>query len=170
MLLLVVYTIKTQSEFLCCMSCSQPLENIWVEIVKMHLCFCVCIVTTILYSWGCLWLSRFLSEEIISGGITDVEPANNSYLPSYLGYFFVALSISDGHTLLWIFIMIFMFTFNSQTLYFNPIFLVFNYKFYYITVESGMKLFVITKRNIKTTKNLSFPSLKRINNYTFIER
>lgn len=158
MLLAVVYLIK---------------EEVTIPFLaqySVHWSFLIYFVGTICFSGICLFLSCFLSKDCIEGGITDVEPANNSYLPSYLGYFFVALSINKVSTLVWILFIIFIFTYNSQTLFFNPMFLIFRYKFYYITIENGMKIFIITKENIRTTENLKFNELRRINDYTFIDR
>lgn len=124
----------------------------------------------VIFSGLCLWLSQFLSSETIQGGIAEIEMANNSFLPSYLGYFFVALSINDWATLLWVFVIIFIFTFNSQTLYFNPMFLLFNYEFYYVSLQNGMKIFVISKKKIKDIAKIDFTNISRINDYTFIDR
>lgn len=122
------------------------------------------------FAWICLGLSKFLPEEIIDGGIKEVELADGSYLPSYLGYFFVALSVDDFSTLIWVGTVIFIFSYFSQTLYFNPMFLLFGYKFYYLTMENGMKLFVLSRIPIKKVEGLRFEKLKRINDYTFIDR
>lgn len=101
--------------------------------------------------------------------ITAIEQANNAYLPSYLGYFFVALSVPFYDTLIFVFAILFIFTFLSQTLYFNPLFLFFGFHFYYLTTENNIKIFLITKRILKDPKDLEFPELKRINDFTFIE-
>ena len=138
--------------------------------LSTHISYMFYIVFTVLMSGVCLWMSRFLGDEIIDGGITDIEAANNSYLPSYLGYFFVALSINDWNTLIWVGILILIFSYFSQTLYFNPMFFLFRYKFYNVTVDTGMKFFVISKKNITSIKDLKFTNLKRINNYTFIDK
>lgn len=116
-----------------------------------------------------LILTKFLSDDSIEGGIKNLEQANNAYLPSYLGYFFVALSIPYEETLVIIFILLFMFTFFSQTLYFNPLFLFWGNHFYYLTTDKNVKIFLITKKRIRCTENLSFPKLKRINNFTYMD-
>lgn len=128
------------------------------------------VVFCVLFSALCLWFTRFLSCEMIEGGVVGIELANNSYLPSYLGYFFVALGITDVDVLIWVFLIILVFTFNSRTLYFNPMFLLFGYKFYYLMLENGMKIFVISKENITNTQNLTFENIVRINDYTFVDR
>ncbi|MCT1398568.1 hypothetical protein M4D81_06055 [Paenibacillus sp. p3-SID867] len=121
-----------------------------------------------------LKLSKYLdSDSIESDGhspINEIEQANNAFLPSYLGYFFVALSVSDFTTLGFIYFVLFVFTFLSQALYFNPLYLVFGYQFYNITTDTNVKIFIISKRVIKNPSNLEFLKLKRINNFTFIDQ
>ncbi len=108
-------------------------------------------------------------DEIKKENVLDVELANNTFLPTYLGYFFVSLSISNTDTLIFIFLIIYVFTFLSQTLYFNPIFLLFRYNFYFLTNSDNVKIFLITKKKIKHPKEFNFMHLKRINDYTFID-
>ena len=74
-----------------------------------HVSYFIYVFAPIIMSGFCIWLSRFLGDDIISGGVLDVECANDAYLPSYLGYFFVALSISDWDTLIWIGILLLIF-------------------------------------------------------------
>lgn len=169
MLVLIVYAIKENILLLQEFKIALPCSVIEIELNK-HMVYSGYILLSIIISGVCLWMSRFLSDDQLLEGVINVELANNSYLPTYLGYFFVALGIEDRSTLFWVYFIIFVFSFGSQILYFNPLFLIFGYKFYYISVENGMKLFIITKRNIKSDKELSFENLKRINNYTFIER
>lgn len=145
-------------------------EDKSIIFMKIDCSYCIYAVGIILFTGICLVLSRFLPDEIISGGIKEVELADSSYLPSFLGYFFVALSVTDDITLIAMAVLIFIFTYYSQTLYFNPLFLIFGYKFYYITMENGMKLFILSRKSIKSIDGLKFDSLKRINDYTFIDR
>lgn len=114
-------------------------------------------------------LSKYLSSDSINKKIISIEEASNSYLPSYLGYFFVALSIPNLRTFMFVFIILFIFVYFSQTQYFNPIFLFFRYHFYYVTTDDNSKNIIISKRILKTTDNLEFKDLKRINYYTFID-
>src|SRR5690606_38431226 len=104
------------------------------------------------------------------GSIVEVEQANNAFLPSYLGYFFVALSVNNSETLIFVFSILFIFTFLSQTLYFNPLFLFFGYHFYNISTVNKVKLFIITKQKINQPEEVEFQKLKRINNFTFIDK
>lgn len=108
-------------------------------------------------------------DKIAAASITEIELANNIFLPTYLGYFFVSLSINSTSTLVVVFLIIYIFTFLSQTLYFNPIFLLFGYHFYFIRTDKNIKVFLITKKHLKDPSDIRFDNLKRINNYTFID-
>lgn len=101
--------------------------------------------------------------------IIEVEQANNSFLPSYLGYFFVALSITNSETLTFIFLVLLLFTFFSQTHYFNPLFLLLGYHFYYLTTVNRTKIFLITRKSLKNPNDISLPELRRINDFTYID-
>lgn len=126
-------------------------------------------IISIFFTYISILLIRFLDDEVLSSNtIKTVETANDSFLPSYLGYFFVALSINDIYVLIYVFSIIFIFTFFSKISYFNPIFLLFGYKFFHLTDDDGLKIVVITKMELKKPSEVCFSALKRINNYTFI--
>lgn len=97
--------------------------------------------------------------------------ADHEFLPVYLGYFFVALSVNNCMTLCFVYAIVFVFTFLTQTQYFNPIFLLFGYHFYHITTEQGTKAFLIAKgKVIRNAKDVEFTDLRRINDTTYISR
>lgn len=166
-LILVVYLVKEEIVINNWLPCFLNLSH-WCS-------YLLYLAIPVLLTFFSLSLSNKLADDSIEveGNqpvIKEVEQANNAYLPSYLGYFFVALSVPHCDTLIFVFIILFLFTFLSQTLYFNPLFLVFGYHFYYVTTETSIKIFVISKRNLKNPKGLSFPNLKRINDFTFIDK
>lgn len=118
-----------------------------------------------------IFLSRYLGkDEFKAGQVVDIEHANNSFLPSYLGYFFVALSIGNWETLIFVYSVLFVFTFLSQALYFNPLFLLFGFEFYNIKTKNGAAIFLISRNRYKTPCDIEIEKAYRINNYTFIER
>lgn len=126
----------------------------------------------LLFTIVCLIAAKILSDDSIEE-IQDIAIANDSYMPSYLGYFFVALSIPDRDWLIFavVFIIVYIFTYFSQSLYFNPLFLIFGYNFYYITSHNQMRIFVISrKKGIRGAENVRFDNLKRINEFTFIDK
>lgn len=117
-----------------------------------------------------IFLSRFLPKNSFKANeVKSISHANNSFLPSYLGYFFVALSIENFNVLIFIYATLFVFTFLSQALYFNPLFLVYGYDFYNIETRNGATVFLISKGNYKKPLDVEINSASRINNYTFIE-
>lgn len=105
------------------------------------------------------------------GNCVECTLADQEFLPVYLGYFFVALSVGDDVTLCFIFGIVFLFTFLAQTQYFNPIFLLFGYHFYHVSTKKGTRVFVIARGEvIRSAEDARFGVLKRINNTTYIER
>ena len=114
--------------------------------------------------------SRLGKDDFKQDEIKSIEYADNSFLPSYLGYFFVALSIENDETLTFVYGVLFVFTFLSQALYFNPLFLLYNFKFYNVTTKNGAYIFLISKGNYKTPNEIIINKAFRINNHTFIER
>nr|WP_279653814.1 hypothetical protein [Pseudomonas morbosilactucae] len=118
-----------------------------------------------------LRLSRRLgSDTFQSGQVVSIEHANNSFLPSYLGYFFVALSINSFQTLVFVYLILFIFTYRSQALYFNPLFLLYGYEFYNVSTSSHVTLFLISKESFRTPKEVVIDKVYRINDYTLIDR
>ncbi|UTX48860.1 hypothetical protein [Chryseobacterium sp. MA9] len=153
-----------------------------VFLVKDKYVFIVLEKYSMYFSWGLFILIPILltalsfmiarklpKDNLQSGSVMEIELANNNFLPTYLGYFFVSLGVNDIPTLIVVFLIIYIFTYLSQTLYFNPIFLLFGYHFYFIKTSANIKIFLITKRQLKTPGNDHFNNLRRINNYTFIE-
>jgi len=142
----------------------------WISILPSFISYFFYVLIILLLTMFSIWVSSKLGKDPFKAGeILSIEYANNSFLPSYLGYFFVALSINDLDTLLFVYALLFLFTFFSQALYFNPLFLVFGYSFYNLTTKNGAKIFLISKTEFKTPKDIEIEA-NRINNYTFIER
>lgn len=118
-----------------------------------------------------IWLSTKLGkDEFKKNHVNRIENANNSFLPSYLGYFFVALSIGSWEALWFVYGIVFLFTFLSQALYFNPLFLIFGYDFYNIETKNGTVLFLISCHKYKIPEEVEISEAYRINDYTYMER
>lgn len=136
--------------------------------------YIIYILVTVLLTYISLLLSKYLDFDSVESekgesAVKAIELANNSFLPSYLGYFFVALSVPNFETLIFVFAILLVFTFLSQTLYFNPMFLLFGFHFFYLTTHNDIRVFLITKKKLKSPNTINFPSLKRINDFTFID-
>lgn len=128
------------------------------------------LVPILLTGLSILLSSKLGRDSFKSGEIVSIEHANNSFLPSYLGYFFVALSVGNWETFAFVYGVLFVFTFLSQALYFNPLFLLFGFEFYNITTKNGAAIFLISRQCYKTPAEIDISAAYRINNYTFIER
>lgn len=151
--MVVVYGIKERWSFWSC--------SVWITGV-------ILLFVPIILSLISIALTAFLGYEGLQS-CSECVLADQDFLPVYLGYFFVALSINNCTTLCFIYAIVFVFTFLTQTQYFNPIFLLFGYHFYHIMTEQGTRVFVIAKgKVIRNGKNTKFTGLRRINNTTYI--
>ncbi len=111
-----------------------------------------------------IWIPIYLSIPFIATGlsllicsnlsnddlqsITSIETSNNDFLANYLSFFFVALSVEkDNMIAFWVvFGMTVLFTFYSRVSYFNPIFLIFGFDFYYVHTSDRVKVMLITRK------------------------
>lgn len=104
-------------------------------------------------------------------GCSECSLADQEFLPVYLGYFFVSLSVPNDMTMSFLYVIVFIFTFISQTQYFNPIFLLFGYHYYHVLTPQGTKVFIIARGKVIRNKSyLHFDDLRRINDTTYIVR
>ena len=142
----------------------KELGDFWVIWIPLYL-FIPFIATGI-----SLLLCRFLSNDDIKS-IKSIETSNNDFLANYLAFFFVALSVKGDNMLaFWVvFGMTVLFTFVSRVSYFNPMFLIFGFNFYYVHTSDDVKVMLITRAKIKKPGDFNASIVKRINNYTFIE-
>lgn len=117
-----------------------------------------------------IWIAKLIEQEELVK-CQEFGLADNEFLPTYLGYFFVSLSVGNDITMAVMYIIVFIFTFLSQTQYFNPIFLLFGYHYYHILTPNGSRVFVITHGPvIRNKEHINFKNLRRINDTTYIER
>ena len=157
-LIVVVFLVKEKYRFN--FLCHYPNYYSWIIFISVPV-----ILTAVSFL-----VVRILPTDVLrNSSVKEIELANNSFLPTYLGYFFVSLSVNNSATLTVVFAIIYVFTFLSQSLYFNPIFLLFGYHFYFIKTTENIKIFLITKKQLRSPGNDGFDRLKRINNYTFID-
>ena len=71
--------------------------------------------------------------------------------------------------MIFLYIIVFVFTFVSQTQYFNPIFLLFGYHYYHVLTPQGTKVFIIARGKVIRNKSyFAFDNLRRINDTTYI--
>lgn len=117
-----------------------------------------------------VWLfsARLFSVDNI-GNCGDIEEAHNDFLANYLGYVFIGVGVDDSLVLAMVYVIIFVLTFAVQSKCFNPVLLIFGYKYYDVITSEGTKVFVVTRRNLRTPNEVEFDNLRRIKNMSYIE-
>jgi len=128
-------------------------------------------------SWCSLLWMKSQGADSINDGVQEIAPVNHEYLPVYLGYIFVSLSMPtlssggiDWATLSVVYLLVCLFVTCSKTLCFNPLFIIFGFGYYQITTTNGVKIFVITKKTIrKGDKGISFPHLRKVNELVYLD-
>ncbi len=149
--MLIVYKIKTATNII---GCTQILEDL------------ACILLTFSFSIIALLFTKALAKDEINKCETFAL-ADNEFLPVYLGYFFIALSINSLYTLCFIYAIVFVFTFLLNA-YFNPAFIICGYHYYHVTTIDKSHLLVICKSLERNPQRVSLRELRRINNLTYI--
>ncbi len=138
--------------------------------ISPHFFGIVLLFLPVLFSFISLIIAKRLSKDNLAKCL-EVSLADGEFLPVYLGYFFVSISVSENWTMLIVFIIVFVFTFVSQTQYFNPLFLLFGYHYYHVLTESGTQIILIKKGPVaRKATELAVSNLYRINDTTYIER
>lgn len=117
-----------------------------------------------------LFISKCMMKDCFErGDVVTIKHVGSEFVPSYLGYFFVALSISSIQTLLVVCLLISIFVYNSQIYYFNPIYMIFGYKFYSVELDGGVVVLLISRKCYRIPADIEIPVVYRINDYSFIE-
>ena len=161
-LLIIIFAVKNQQtigDF-----------SIWTKNLPDFLSYIIYILIPILFTNWSIKLGPHLGkDEFPKGNVKSIELHNHSFLPSYLGYFFVALSINSWETLLFIYLAVFIFILFSQQMYFNPFLLLFGYNFFKIETQNGTRILLISKKAYKRPNEVIIPTVFRINDFTFFE-
>lgn len=119
-----------------------------------------------------LFFPKLDDDEMQNGAsIKSVEDASLQFFPNYLAYFFVALSASDKYAVLIVFLIMLVLSYLSNTMLYNPLLVLFKYRYYLVVNGNNKRSLVITRRllNPAPAEPISFPKLKRLNDNTFIE-
>lgn len=115
------------------------------------------------------FFSFFERQDIKNNNIKSIESADGIFIPTYLAYIFVGLSVKGITELLFCYTILVVICFAAQIYLFNPIFYLLGYKFYFVTNSINKKLLVMTKKKILLSETVDFSNLYRINDYTYVE-
>ena len=105
---------------------------------------------------------------------SEVTIAEPKYIPVYIAYFVIAVSINNLLIFSVVFILIYLLILKGKFSYFNPYLIFLGYHFYEVSIDSNQekyakyKLFLISKQAIKDVKIHN--ELIRLNNFTFLDK
>lgn len=136
--------------------------------------FAVALVLSNLYVYLIKAVNKSVQPEQFS--CNKIEIAEPKYVPIYIAYFVIALSIDKQNYLLFfiIFIMIYLLILKGKFSFFNPYLLAMGYHFYEVEISqlqdkyAGYKIFLISKQKIKNIKTHS--NLIRLNDFTYLDK
>lgn len=138
--------------------------------IPVWICGIFYLTIPVLLSLFSLLIFKFAGDDKLTK-CQEFSLADNEFLPVYLGYFFLSVGINEKITMIFVYFIVFVFTFLSQTQYFNPIYLLFGFHYYHILTFEGTRIFVIARGRVIRNKNdICFENLKRINDTTYIKR
>jgi len=130
--------------------------------------YAVYVIIPFILTFIALGICKLLAKSTINK-VVSLETSNNDFLANYLAFFFVALSVKGLATFWIVFGMTILFTFVLRVSYFNPIFLVFGFNFYYVHTGENVKVMLISRKKLKNPQSFESMSVRRINDYTFME-
>lgn len=180
-LFVVVYTISHQKTFGLFAqrwwgkSECESLRNVSDLLTNLHplWSYGVYIALVIGLTWIVILFFPKLDDDEMQNGasIKSVEDASLQFFPNYLAYFFVALSANDKYVVLIVFLIMLVLSYLSNTMLYNPLLVLFKYRYYLVINGNNKRSLVITRRllNPAPAEPISFPKLKRLNDNTFIE-
>lgn len=134
--------------------------------ISFSLYLAVCILLTWLSS---LLFKKFQKQDILNRNIQNIESADGIFLPTYIAYIFVGLSVKGITELCFCFGVLVAICYSAQIYLFNPIFYLLGYRFFFITNSKKQKILLMTKRRILLSESHDFNGVHRINDYTYVE-
>ncbi len=135
-----------------------------------HVKFLVGAVTVLIATAAAVLILLRRSGQEEMKDLSDCVLADQEFLPVYLGYCFVALSVDRFSVFTAVFLIVSVFVYLTQSCYFNLTLLFLGYHFYHGSTSLGTKLFLIVKgKIIRNVQGIEITGLRRINNITYLE-
>ena len=119
-----------------------------------------------------IFLSCFLDSDTEKIPSDKISSAQDTFIPVYLGLFFVALSVPDGNipVFLFTYVLMFIFIYTTNSYFYNPMFYLLGFNSYYVNTDIEKKILIITRKKDFNDENpVDYNNLRRINNYSFID-
>lgn len=179
-----IYFIKIRYTFFHSPSCITISDNL-LFIIHVFVYMAIPILLTLLGFW--MMKKMGTNDELKkSNGCKEnlfrITPAETSNLPTYLGYFFIALSIpgvvvAGAHEQpSWPILFAVYFILNgllalSEKSFFNPLVMI-RYNFYNVLVNDQVEILVISRKDIEKDEGdeVEFPHLLKVTETIFIDK
>lgn len=128
------------------------------------------IIAPIISSFASIVLLKYFTYyESNDFEIDELELADNTLLPIYLGYFFVSLGLNNSYAFCWVYVIVVVFVFSTSSQYFNPVFIIFGYHFYFAKTKFGTKVFLILKGKVaRASQEIEVNNIFRLNDSTYV--
>lgn len=176
-LMLIVFTLNHNQaqNFLSPYICNELLKKYIFEFIPecfiTYFIFIMLVIACILASFVILKILAlgFQGEEISEAELRYVSNASWSYIPIYLSYCFVALSIDKCEVFVCIYLLVAVLTSKSQTVFFNPFFLLCGRHFYFLELKKQCRVMLITHNTYKSPQEIEHIQVTRLNDFTFLE-
>ena len=146
------------------------IESEWLSRLPEWMSYCIYAIIPIIMSYLLtLLFPLFGKANLTNANIGEIESANSAFLPVYMAYVFVGLSINNCSSLIYCLLLLIVLCFLSQSYVFNPLFYFLGYKYYFVTNSTKHKLLIMTRRNFRLNETLEFQKLAKLNDFTFID-
>ncbi|MFC3847173.1 hypothetical protein ACFOPX_01305, partial [Helicobacter baculiformis] len=124
-------------------------------------------------------VARYMPPEDAMRAVEMVEVAEPKYIPIYIAYFVIAVSLENCTLFIVVFVLIYLLILKGKFSYFNPYLLFFKYHFYEISIDPSQitgnsskyakyKVFLISKRKLKIEKQ--YPKLIGLDEFVFLDK
>jgi hypothetical protein len=131
----------------------------------------ILVAIAMIFACFLIWLVKKTIKTNETTEVIRIRPIESVAMPTYVSLFVVSLEMASNSYELSVSILVLLFVFwvfFERVFYFNPIWVIFGYRFYEIESKNNNTFTLITKKqDLKNSQKMS--NLRKINNYTFME-
>lgn len=133
--------------------------------------YVIYLAMVILSSWLLTKKFNVLNDRINleADQIGRISPTGDNFLASFFAYIFLGLSISNLYMLAVIFMALVIMCYSTQMYLYNPLFILFEYNYYYIKTPNGLTIILLTKQKFGLGEIDALKGIRRLNDYTYID-
>ncbi len=128
-------------------------------------------VIFVIFSWVTLKIASSVFKSGDTLDVREIKPIESTAMPTYIGLFVIALGLKDdkiAQSFVVLAVLLILWGYFERVFYFNPIWILFGFRFYEAKTAQENTFTLITKRQ-DLKQSQQFNGLRRINEYTFLE-